>query len=236
MSYSLLVLRCLIGFLFAANPVSEVTTLYNQGDFEGTIEVAEEIIQNNPGLQISELIELRKYIVYSQVALDEKLKAKDEFKMILKLDSTFNFSEQLVSPKIIQVFNQARGEFFAHDSHSAVIDSSLLTSPLKLRTAVLHSMAFPGMGQIYSGKKTKGWTFVISEGISIAGLIASQIFFMKAREEYMNARDPSEVAEKYRVSNNWYKVRNAFGGLTIGIWVSAPLDVLLFPPKWGKER
>jgi hypothetical protein len=105
-----------------------------------------------------------------------------------------------------------------------------------LRKAVINSIVFPGMGQMYSGQKAKGWGFAGAQGLAICGLVISQVFFYKTHQDYLAARDSTEIAEKYRVYNNWFRTRNVFAGLTVGIWISAPLEMVLFPPRQAKDR
>jgi hypothetical protein len=232
-----LVLFFSVGMLFAS--LEEVKTLYYSGAYKETIRKARETIEGTPDIEPDAVLELRKYVAFSLVALEEEEEAEQEFLTILRGDSTVSLDPQLVSPKIVAVFNRARERF----AKSAQVpdnlgDTAVLNpvSPLKLRTAVFRSMAFPGMGQIYSGQRAKGWSLIVAEGVALSGLVISHFFCYKAHQAYLDARDPALIGEKYEIYNNWYVARNAFGGLSIGIWVSAPLEILIFPPRWGKDR
>jgi hypothetical protein len=232
----------LLVFSLLVEPASEVEALYYQGSYNKTIQAALRIIEENPTLEPETAIELRKYIAFSYVALGMIPQAKEEFRTILLLDSTLTLDPQLVSPKIIKVFEETRKEI----EPSGELPRSLASvgnegtqsslAPLSYRTAMLRSFAFPGWGQFYSGQETKGWMFALGEGLSLGGLIVSHIFTKKSHQAYLEATDPEDIQTKYKIYNNWYRTRNAFGGLAVGIWISAPLDMLLFPPSWARRH
>ena len=236
----------LSGFVFwicllsATDPVKEVETLYNQGSYELVIQKSREITTRDTSLDRSNLIELHKLTAFSYVALDNNYEAMKEFKAVLTIDPGLTLDPYLVSPKILDVFDEARKEL-SREQHMSdtlkTIDTQQLVLPdLKLRTAALSSIAFPGAGQLYSGARTKGWVFVTVEGASLAGLILTQLFTVKAHKEYQNATQPDQIETRYKIYNRWFQSRNIFAGLSVGIWISAPLDILLFPPQWAKGR
>lgn len=228
--------------LFAnSGPLDEVETLYYQGFYEETINKIEELIRFDSTLDGETVIELRKYAAFSFVALGKISDARDEFLSILSKDPTVVLDPELVSPKITEVFDDVKREFMRTRQsetmtkvNEAANDYRVNTSDF--RTAALLSFAFPGAGQAYMGEKTKSWLFFAGEGLSLGGLIVSQIFMSKAHEDYLEARDLVQIESCYKVYNNWYCARNTFGGLALGIWISAPLEMLIFPPSGQRSR
>lgn len=208
----------LAGLILQPEPVEEVKTLYDQGSYEEAVQAAEGILEETPGLELEAVVGLRKLVAFSWVALGRREEAKEEFKAILEIDPALTLDPLLISPKIIQVFEEARGEL------------------LSLRTALSRSLIFPGMGQLYSGERRKGRIFILGEGLTLCGLLISHIFTEKAHKAYHDAQDPSEIETRYQSYNNWFRIRTGFGCLSVGIWVCAPLDILLFPPPWAAGR
>lgn len=229
----------LVSLTFEASPLAEVEMLYYQGCYEEVLERAEGLLAEDSLVDRTTQVELRKYIAYSYVALGRTSDAKAEFKAILAADSSLVLEPQLVSPKIIEVFDEAKEEMrvtgYRPDS-TASLGSGNLGLTLSLRTATLRSFTFPGLGQFYSGERVKGWLFAAGEGLCLGGFIVSQVFTVKTHRDYMEVTDPAEMEVRYRVYNNWYRTRNALAGLSVGIWISAPLDILIFPPPWAKGR
>jgi len=239
MNLAPIICLCLLNLLPLSEQMEEVKALYYRGAYEQVLQAAEGILETNPTLESETIIELRKHIAFSCVALGRTREAKQEFTAILEIDSTLTFDPQFISPKIIQVFEQARAELL----EPLPIDTDTLppitghpTTSLSLRTAALRSIAFPGVGQLYAGKKAKGWIFLLGEGMSLGGLFISHILTQKAHQAYLDAQVPEEIEARYQTYNNWFQARTAFGVLSVGIWVSAPLDMLLFPPRWAKNR
>ncbi len=239
MSVSLLL--WLVSFLVKPAPLAEVETLYYRGSYEEVLTKVEEFIKGDTTLDEVIVIELCKYAAFSYVALGKISDAREEFRSILRKDSTVALDPELVSPKIIEVFDDVKNELKSIRQPDtmmslSIINSDLMPGSLSLRTAVLRSFAFPGVGQAYLGEKTKGWLYIAGEGLSLGGLILTQVFMVKAHEYYLEARDSVDFDARYKIYNNWYHARNAFGGLALGIWISAPLEILFFPPSWAKKR
>ncbi|MBN2380983.1 hypothetical protein JXM67_14390 [candidate division WOR-3 bacterium] len=228
--------------LALAEPVTQVEELYYQGRYEEVIRVAGEIIDSDSLLEPGEEIGLRKFIAFSYVVLNKKDHAKAEFKTILSYDATTRLDPKLVSPKIIEVFEEARQEFERSSTAPTInglqpVNNILpIDEELSLRGAMVRSFAYPGWGQHYAKERTKGWIFITAEGLSLCGLVVSQIFTQYAHQDYLDATEPLQIEERYRIYNNWYRVRNAFGGLAVGIWICAPFELAVFPPSWAADR
>ncbi|NLI97816.1 hypothetical protein GX441_04045 [bacterium] len=241
--YAFLFAFSLVGLALENETLKELEELYYEGSYERVIEITESLIASDSSIEKDMLLELHKYNGFSFVALEKRDSAKKEFKAILELEPRFLLDPQMVSPKIIEIFEEVRSEMpkiasIPKDSLEVEFpaDTSDKRTILDYRKALLFSTAFPGVGQAYSGQRLKGWGFIAGEGLCIAGFIVSQVYTDKTHDEYLKATEPADIEAKYRVYNNWYKARNALGGLSIGIWFSAPLELVLFPPKWAKKR
>jgi hypothetical protein len=238
----------LMSVVSSANGIlKELDELYYHGDYENVIKKADSLLLKDANMDKGFSIKLHEYVGFSYVALDRNDEARVEFLSMLELDSTLTLDPLKVSPKIVQVFEETRSLFprpfvlSAGDSSSALRlnvpkDTSRTGSLLSFRKALLYSTLFPGAGQVYSANKPLGWSFMIAEGLSVAGLLASQICMSKARDAYVEATEPGDIEAKYALYNDLYCTRNALVGLSIGIWVTAPLELVLFPPDWAKNR
>lgn len=86
----------------------EALGAYNKGDYETALKKFQEAEAGEASLQSSERILIHKYIAYCQVAFGKREEAKAEFKMALALDPNIALDPSLVSPKIMEVFTEAK--------------------------------------------------------------------------------------------------------------------------------
>lgn len=84
---------------------------YQKGDYaEARTKFAEALV-SEAWLQVPERVLLQKYVGFTEVAFDRRDAAKAAFKRALQYDANFSLAGARVSPKIVQVFEEARAEF-----------------------------------------------------------------------------------------------------------------------------
>ena len=117
---------------------------------------------------------------------------------------------------------------------SVLIDSTGIKQNIKnldpntIRIAVVQNLFLPGLGQLYQGKKIKGWIFAAASSLTFGGMIYF-IFDSKTKEnDYLKETNQFLIQQKYDVYNKSYKIRNAIIFSYALIWIYSQVDLLLF--------
>ncbi len=89
----------------------------------------------------------------------------------------------------------------------------------------------PGMAQIYKGSKTKGYSIIAAEALSIAGIV----FCDNQRTSYVKkAKEQPKFVKDYTTkADNWETGRNVCIGVAAGIWIYNIIDAYVAK---GKKR
>jgi len=203
--------------------------LYNDGDYKTVITYTDSILKNAT-LKGQEEIYLRTYRAYSFVALTENRKAKAEFVKILNIDSTYTLNPDIVSPKIINVFNEVKSKWMKNRIYSE-IQKGKQEKPQPVAPSSFATYTYPGIYQDYIGEKKKGkvlkWSFIGGAGI----LIVSQVGYTYTHYMYLQQRQQPEIDKWYTWYNLFYKVRKISFGFTVSVFVYNFLDISLTNKK-----
>ncbi len=154
----------------------------------------------------------QRYRAYCLILLDRREQARAVFIAILDRDATFSLDPIRTSPKIYEVYHQARllwqerqpqpdtadsaaptaaldtsrTDSASADTARGTVDlmtDSLMRSEPPLRRAPLYLLPF-GVGQFANGQRTKGWVIL---GTQAACLAASVVSYVK-RDDYYDPR------------------------------------------------
>ncbi|RKX70484.1 hypothetical protein DRP53_04875 [candidate division WOR-3 bacterium] len=197
---------------------ADLGRLYANGDYQAIIERAPLILLDTT-LSKDEEIEVYKYYAFALVILGRKEEAIELFIRLLDLNPNFQLDPVKISPKIINVFNEAKNR---RNLMMPIIrpfkDTIYIEKKLPLAVLV------PGVYQIQENKRIKGYIIIAAELISVTALGISQYYYTKSREEYLATRDPYIISEKYEVYNGWYKKRLIFAFTTGAIWLFSLID------------
>jgi len=208
--------------------VNQVERLYYQGQFEEAELLALRALADADQLNPVEQARLHRTLGFIYVVLEERDKAIQQFISWLQIDPGADLDPLYISPKIIQVFEEAKTQFEVISKEEPPPDYSALE---KQKTAIQKSLLFPGLGQIYQGQTTKGYTLVVSE-IALLGVFAyCQFTVDQAQEDYLNERDPALFQEKYDKYNNLYRGRYVSLALAAGVYLYSVFDTIYFPPS-----
>jgi hypothetical protein len=123
-----------------------------------------------------------------------------------------------------------------------------LSPKTKWKTA-LRSAIFPGWGQYYSDRKTKGIIFGILQIGSLLGTAYAYQNYEDAKDDYYAtvdryrtekridelARLRTEMNHLRRDADYAWELRNTFLALTAGIWAYNVLESVLFFPRYGQD-
>jgi hypothetical protein len=122
-------------------------------------------------------------------------------------------------------------------------------SPKTKWKAAIRSALFPGWGQYYTDRKTKGVVFGILQIGSLIGTAYAYQNYEEAKDDYYAAIDRYRVEKRvdeldplreemrrlrHEADSAW-ELRNTFLALTAGIWVYNVLESVLFFPRYEQD-
>jgi tetratricopeptide (TPR) repeat protein len=206
----------------------KVESLYNQGQYQEAISKIDEILSSTTNIPDSTLIKLYSYQAFSYVALDDRDQALTAFRYLLILSPKIELDPRFISPKIIGLFEESkriRGDSISI-TPSPFININRLKSPTTKNRAI-RSLLYPGLGQLYQNKKTKGFFFLSMETASIIGLVTSHMLTIQSHNKYLDARIPDDINKKYDNYKFWYQTRIGFTISSVGIWILNYVDATI---------
>jgi len=97
--------------------------------------------------------------------------------------------------------------------------------------ASLRSLVLPGWVQYYTQQKIKGTAFAVAQIVSLAALIVLQAEADRRHDDYLAIREFNSpiVEDRYQEYRRAYRMRNAVGYVTLGIYILNYLDALYTP-------
>ena len=126
---------------------------------------------------------------------------------------------------------------------------SVSLSPKTTAKAALRSLVFPGWGQLYSEKKTRGLAIAGTEILLMSGWLLTHLWYESAHDDYEQYRERFEkasvVKEKEILYNRmldrlddaetWDRWRDGLLWAATAVWAYNILDAILFFPRGGEE-
>jgi len=226
------VLISIISYL-SAEPdyTTQVESLYNQGQYQKVLDNIENIFRTEKNLSVTTLVQLYTYQAFSFVALDKKESAINAFRYLLIINPDITLDPRFVSPKIIELFEESKrlvGDTLQLKPSIFISTEKTGSSGKLLRNQAIKSLLYPGLGQLSQNKKTKGYSFLGGETISLIGLITSHFLTNSAHQKYLANRDISKMDELYNNYASLYSVRTGFIISSLGIWILSYIDATLF--------
>ena len=202
--------------------VTDLESLYVFEEYEKVIEQAPLILLDT-ALSQNKIIQANKFYAFSLAIMGKREEAIKTFNRLLDLKPDFILDPIKVSPKIINVFNEAKTKEVLQMS----VTESLKDTIYIERKAPL-TILIPGVRQIQRNKKVKGYAIIAAEMISLAALGFSQFYYTQSHNEYLSAENPQTINEKYEIYNGWYKKRLIFISTSTIIWLYNMIDALYF--------
>jgi hypothetical protein len=194
--------------------------LYIKGEYVSIIEQAPFALLDTT-LSHDEIIETNKFYGFSLAVMGRKEAAIKVFQRILDLKTDFTLDPVKVSPKIINVFNEARSEKILQMTTKKPIKDTVYVD-----RQIPITILIPGIYQVQRNKKVKGYCILAAEVLSLSALGISQYNYQKSHNEYLAENDPKAIDEKYNICNGWYKKRTIFISTSMIIWLYNIFDVL----------
>ncbi len=212
--------------------IKEIISNFNKGNIYQAEILALKALHSDTEYSDEQLFKIHLYLAFCYVAYGDKNKAIMEFLEALQINPEFRLDPQIYSPKIITVYEEAIKEYKNKIEHQDSIKvNNYADHHIK---AIKRSLLFPGLGQLYQGERQKGYILAAAEGVSIIGVIYSQWMMELRHDDYLNAIEHKDIEDKYRIYNGYYKARNVFCVLTVGIYLYNLFDCIYFPAN-GKN-
>lgn len=208
--------------------VQQIKQEYEAGDVASAEFLALKALKKKEGFSPEELLDIHKYLAFCYIALGERESAVEEFMEVLEINPKYRFPRQLTSPKIMGIFEEALQNFKQLQELKKEPPPEA-TSHFKIE-ASKKSLIFPGRGQLYKGQTQKGYLFIGAEALSITALAVFQWQYQKAHDDYRNAVSPDDIKDKYKIYNNFYKLRNFSAAAAAAIYIYSYIDCLYTNP------
>lgn len=233
-SYLSLIVALFASVAFAQTPVVDslfhaAQSAYDEGRFENAELAALRGLREGAGLDELDLIKFHVILGFVYVARDQNSDAQREFVQILSVNPAYDLDPVLTSPKILDVFRQARADYmFRVASEPAIY--RMPQADVRL-AASWRSLALPGWGQFYKQQKVKGAALAAAQLFSLGALVFMQIEVNRRHDDYLDIRDYNNPAieDRFNEYRRAWRVRNTVGYITLGVYAINYLDALYYP-------
>ncbi|UCG29646.1 MAG: tetratricopeptide repeat protein [candidate division WOR-3 bacterium] len=241
---NMLLLSCLMFQIGFAQSVTEdsleimlnkAKDYYYRGEYESAIRELENALKYLKQLKLADQVEAYKYLAFSYVAFGDRTAAKMQFKKALALDPQMELDAATVSPKIIKVFEEAKGEISA----APLVEPSEPTVPARTEEisgfdATIRSCCVAGWGQMYRGEKSKGTKLMIAYGVTLVSTLGSSIIRENKRNEYLDlywTQPSATFDDAYEEYKFWHNVTIVNALLFLGVHVYNLYDIIFKKPS-----
>jgi hypothetical protein len=206
--------------------LAAIEASYNSGQYLSAELDARRMFEQN-SLRDSVKVQLDKWIAFSLIAQGKIPAAKERFVSLLKIDDTFELDPVLTSPKILAVFNDARGAFIAIRKAAAADSSRGLaqTTSASINPVTFRTIAFPGWEQLHQGRTQAGYVMLGAGIVSLTSGIVFEVLRSDARDDYMRAVKPADIASNYDSYNTYRKAEFYSFAAFAAIYIFSEIDV-----------
>ncbi len=228
---------CLTVGAWAQHPQAkyeQMVQAFQQLDYKLAEKIGREIVANYSAYTPIELLETHKILGVIAFIDGYAQEARIQFEQALSIDRSTQLDSVIVSPKIIQAFNDIKSKYVFGPKPIAGEPSPsyrylLIQDPRP--AAAWRSLLLPGWGQFYKNDLPKG--YVVATAAATAALTTGIFHWLQkqAHTKYLQATEPVQIEDKYHRYNQLYQARNSAAILTGGIWLYSFLDALLCQPR-----
>lgn len=220
-----------------AELVAEIQEAYRQFDYEEADRKGREALRRYSDFTIEQLTDIHTLlglVAYNRGDLSE---TRRQFISALQLTPDLALDPLLISPKIVEFFDEIKSDLVASDAslEGAPVRYVLMRDPRP--DAAVRSMIVPGWGQFYKGHTTKGWIVSALFGASAAAAIGAHIRRGNLKAAYENEADPDLVEGRYDTFNRWHKMNQGLIQGAAIVWWAGYVDALLTDASFrGDQR
>ncbi len=198
--------------------------------YDQAVEIGQRIL-SQPGARTPEELsathELLGIIAYNQ---NRTSAARAHFESLLSLEPDYELDPLYASPKVRDFFRRIKRSW-QPGSIPSETPVRYIRVPDPRLGAAWRSLVFPGWGHLYRGERKLGRALVGSAACLAAATGVFYGYERKARDEYLSATDPAEIARMYDRYNRYYRLRHRAATMLGLLWLGAYLDASLRPVK-----
>ncbi len=208
---------------------------YDDGDFN-TAELATlRGLREAEGLDELDKLKFHLLLGFVYVARDQNDVARNEFFRVVSVNPAYELDPVTTSPKIVEVFREARNEYLARVASEPAI-YRMPQADVRL-AASWRSLVLPGWGQVYKEQDVKGAAFAAAQVLSLAALIFMQTEVNRRHDDYLRIKghDDPNVEDRYQEYRRAYQTRNVVGYITLSLYLVNYLDALYYPVFKGAK-
>lgn len=202
---------------------------YDDGDFNAAEFALLRGLREAESLDELDKLKFHLFLGFIYVARDQNDVARNEFFRVVSVNPAYELDPVTTSPKIIEVFRQARNEYLARVASEPAI-YRMPQADVRL-AASWRSLVLPGWGQVYKNQDVKGAAFAAAQVLSVAALIFMQTEVNRRHDDYLSieGHDDPNVEDRYQEYRRAYQTRNVVGYITLSIYLVNYLDALYYP-------
>jgi len=209
--------------------VTKIRRAYENLEYRRARQLAEEALREYSSYTPEELVEIYKYLAFVAFSEGHTEEARQHFRSLLSLQPNYQLDSLYTSPKILRFYREIKEQWQQGGAPIPRPEIRYLVLQDPRPAAALRSALLPGWGQLYKGEKTKGWVLMGAAGSIVVGWWAIDQATDNAHERYLRARIPQDIEKAYQSYNRWYKLRKAWIGMAIVLWLYSYLDAALKP-------
>jgi hypothetical protein len=213
--------------------ITRVEDLFKSFRYEEVVSASNAILQDT-SLNTETAIKLHMMKGISHFSIHQDSLAEQSFVEVLKKDVSYTPDSGTTSPVVINFFNNIKSEFIQNtteeviqvqDENQVPPEMQLKNYSSALRSTITRSLLFPGLGHLYLNNST-GWYFITGAGLTVMSSVYFALRTADKRSEYLEQREPAEIAAKYDEYNSSYKMRNISLILFGTIWLYSQIEIL----------
>lgn len=208
--------------------VKNIQQLYESGSYLAA-ELESRRLLESKTITDSLRIVAEEYIAFALAAQGKHSSAADHFLIVLSIDKNFDLDPVLTSPKIMNIFNEAKLKFLSQKKSKedeVLIPQKILTPSVSYRV-----LLFPGWEQLSQGRTTAGYTLLGAGALSLGIAIYSEVQRSNTRTLYLEATTPELAASRYTRYNNFYKASVYSLSAFAAIYVYSEIDAFINLPQ-----
>lgn len=215
--------------------LSQIRSNYESFQFRNVIEQCNILLEMDTSLSKNQKIELLTMNAVSFYSLGILDSARISFIELLKVEPQHELDPVLISPKVIDYFEQTRSDYVRIKGESNDLPDPV-AEPIyidrfdykKYGNSLVRSILLPGFGHLYASDWKEGWLFGTAGLLSLTGTVYFIIDANSKEEKYLNETDLELISKRYDDYNSSYKLRNVMIGVYAAVWLFAQLDLIYF--------
>ena len=229
-SFSLIQLVCSqeTDSLTGNNIVEQLDRAYNQFDYQRSAELLNAAFNSLDQLSVNDRVEVYKYAAFIAFQNRNNTLTSNHFWNLLELDPNYVLDPVTTSPKLLTLFQKTKIEFLEDMNRRFEV----IQGEKNERDIAWRAFIFPGWEQWHRGYQTKGSILVGTGLFSVGGLVYSSIMASQKKNDYLDSKNPEEIANLYDEYNTHYQRQFYFAYAFITLWAISQIDLAL----WSQPR